>query len=478
MKETVKSSIPIALGHVEGAVAVADEQGSAMRDDPVSVPTKITWRGGGKTVILARAGDDDWKGRTIMGRESPTSLTFQTTVDLLPGTHHIRFLVDDQWRVADDLPTAVDDQGSLANYVALPLAYSSPPAPQPTIAAPIPTSVSTSKGKPPIPGQSFWSAASQDDEDDDADRHAHRNISIRAAPISTPVAPNPNPIINNAQWTSVLPPELIEAAKEEEVYLAANSDTSRTHVQGFVPAPNIPPAPGLPRHLDKLILNARVSPGAGGATGNGRSGTPGAGTPVVGSGQGRGGRRERREREREGDLRERDRRERERGKREGGRRAGMPPAPPPSEAGGEEVVEEEAAAAGVSLEPVIAEEAPPSAVTTLQDAVGPDSTVSTAIEPPSLDPTPPPPPPPTASPTPPPTSSKPTLPHHPSGSRAITIDTANMPGMTDDGSVLPVPSHVVLHHLSTSAIRNGVLAVGNTIRYRKKYLTTIYYKPT
>lgn len=156
----------------------------------------------------------------------------------------------------------------------------------------------------------------------------------------------------------------------------------------------------------------------------------------------------------------------------------MPPAPPPSEAGGEEVVEEEAAAAGVSLEPVIAEEAPPSAVTTLQDAVGPDSTVSTAIEPPSLDPTPPPPPPPTASPTPPPTSSKPTLPHHPSGSRAITIDTANMPGMTDDGSVLPVPSHVVLHHLSTSAIRNGVLAVGNTIRYRKKYLTTIYYKPT
>ncbi|EGN98581.1 hypothetical protein SERLA73DRAFT_139103 [Serpula lacrymans var. lacrymans S7.3] len=52
------------------------------------------------------------------------------------------------------------------------------------------------------------------------------------------------------------------------------------------------------------------------------------------------------------------------------------------------------------------------------------------------------------------------------------------PGLADDASVLPVPSHVVLHHLSTSAIRNGVLAVGNTTRYRKKYLTTIYYKPT
>ena len=73
------------------------------------------------------------------------------------------------------------------------------------------------------------------------------------------------------------------------------------------------------------------------------------------------------------------------------------------------------------------------------------------------------------------------------------------PGISDDASVLPVPSHVVLHHLSTSAIRNGVLAVANTTRYRKKvgareaasrgsgehvltqyvqYITTIYYKPT
>lgn len=45
----------------------------------------------------------------------------------------------------------------------------------------------------------------------------------------------------------------------------------------------------------------------------------------------------------------------------------------------------------------------------------------------------------------------------------------------DDSSVLPVPSHVVLNHLSTSSIRNvegkgrnGVIAVGSTVRYREK----------
>ena len=43
-----------------------------------------------------------------------------------------------------------------------------------------------------------------------------------------------------------------------------------------------------------------------------------------------------------------------------------------------------------------------------------------------------------------------------------------MGGLADDNSVLPVPSHVVLHHLGTSAIRNGVLAVADTVRYKKK----------
>ena len=41
----------------------------------------------------------------------------------------------------------------------------------------------------------------------------------------------------------------------------------------------------------------------------------------------------------------------------------------------------------------------------------------------------------------------------------------------DDSSVLPVPSHAVLHQLSTSSIRNGVLGVGTTTRYRDKVIT-------
>ncbi|KAG5440579.1 hypothetical protein PCK2_000404 [Pneumocystis canis] len=49
--------------------------------------------------------------------------------------------------------------------------------------------------------------------------------------------------------------------------------------------------------------------------------------------------------------------------------------------------------------------------------------------------------------------------------------------MKDDQSVLPNPNHVVLNHLAASSIRNGVLAVSVTTRFRNKYITTVLYRP-
>ncbi|RDW70245.1 AMPKBI-domain-containing protein [Coleophoma crateriformis] len=50
--------------------------------------------------------------------------------------------------------------------------------------------------------------------------------------------------------------------------------------------------------------------------------------------------------------------------------------------------------------------------------------------------------------------------------------------MKDDNSVLIMPNHTVLNHLATSSIKNNVLAVSATTRYKRKYVTTIMYKPT
>jgi len=266
------------------------------------------------------------------------------------------------------LPTAVDDEGSLANYVAVPISGLTPPS----TASAVPV---TSAERPHPHAHSFWSTTSS----------THDSV--------TDVSSTADPNGTRARWTDEIPPELVAAAREEESYLAYTAgpeyDQASYH---HVPTPNIPPAPGLPRHLDKLILNAKVGQSTVGTRGRERD----------------------RERERE---RERERR------RPGRSLLGM------TSTVARDLQEDRASEV----------EAPAIPITT---ASGTDVT-----------------------------SVHLTTPAH----TRLGLDGT---GSSDDASVLPVPSHVVLHHLSTSAIRNGVLAVANTTRYRTKYLTTIYYKPT
>ena len=355
--ETVHSTIPIALTKRkqemiqphDGKLPKSNSPGDDSHE-PVSV--KIVWRGGGKSVILARAGDDNWKGRlplereyvpflsTRLKRKQPVFIVFISReptsdqvwfvwVTLPKGTHHFRFLVDDQWRVADDLPTAVDDEGSLANYVGV--ALFTPPT----------TSTMPPPASPPPklqPGQSFWSTSSTGD-------------GSTSGPDDRKLGP--------PRWTSDFPPELLAAAREEENYLVSSSSVPDSASASGLPAPNIPPAPTLPRFLDKLILNVK----------------PNAIVPAP---------TRTRDRERE------DRR--------------------PSR----------------KLKPSLGMTGTATGDTNgAPDAGG-------------------------------------------RGGSAPARTRLYAPGLADDASVLPVPSHVVLHHLSTSAIRNGVLAVGNTTRYRKK----------
>lgn len=294
----------------------------------------------------------------------------------MPGTHHIRFIVDDQWRVADDLPTAVDDEGTLANYVAVPISGLTPPH---AIVA-----HGTPAKQPLHPHvHSFWSSAT----------------STQGSMVDVPSTSDPTG--SSAKWTDDIPPGLVAAAREEEAYLAYTAATeydqsgTANYHQSHVPAPNIPPAPVLPRHLDKLILNVKV-------------GQPPPST--------RGREREReKERERE--------REREHRRKQGRSLLGM------TSTVARDILKEEKAAEA---------EHPSIPITT---ASGTDVTTA----------------------------------HLSAPSSAHTRLGLDGPGLTDDASVLPVPSHVVLHHLSTSAIRNGVLAVGNTTRYRDKVIILTWY---
>ena len=295
-------------------------------------------------------------------------------VSLLPGTHHLKFIVDDQIRLTNDYPRAVDDRdGSLANYVAVPHPTSSSPPNTMQLATPLASPHHTH----PNQFNSFWSD-------------------------STGAGPTGGSS-RNAKWTTEIPPELIAAAAEEEAYLAS-ADSPTSSASG-VPTPNIPPAPALPRHLDKLILNVRPPAMAGPV--NSTSGTT---------------ERDKRRSTRE---KERQRRDRERAKEGRSSQLGMTSA--------EGAPAEDGAGLNGPAAP------PPPLHLPVVTASGTDVTAQMLQA-----------------------AGPPTPPALPTG-RPL-----DGPGISDDASVLPVPSHVVLHHLSTSAIRNGVLAVADTTRYRKK----------
>jgi len=53
----------------------------------------------------------------------------------------------------------------------------------------------------------------------------------------------------------------------------------------------------------------------------------------------------------------------------------------------------------------------------------------------------------------------------------------NKPPQLADTAALPVPQHVALNHLYCTAIKDNMMVLGITQRYKTKFVTTVYYSP-
>eukprot|EP00934_Nitzschia_sp_Nitz4_P007376 Nitzschia sp. Nitz4//scaffold274_size25273//4168//5115//NITZ4_008324-RA/size25273-processed-gene-0.11-mRNA-1//-1//CDS//3329545272//7366//frame0 len=53
----------------------------------------------------------------------------------------------------------------------------------------------------------------------------------------------------------------------------------------------------------------------------------------------------------------------------------------------------------------------------------------------------------------------------------------NKPPQLKDTTALPVPQHVALNHLYCTAIKENMMVLGITQRYKTKFVTTVYYSP-
>lgn len=121
------------------------------------MPIVLTWRGGGREVFVTGTFANEWRSKILLKRNSSGISSSNSTgisssflpqnqsggaghkysnsaggggkrgerehscvLHLPPGTHRLKFIVDDRWRVSRHLATATDGDGNLVNYVEIP----------------------------------------------------------------------------------------------------------------------------------------------------------------------------------------------------------------------------------------------------------------------------------------------------------------------------------------------------------------------
>ncbi|EEQ40661.1 5'-AMP-activated protein kinase beta subunit, interation domain family protein [Clavispora lusitaniae] len=81
----------------------------------IPVPVDIKWVQGGQKVYVTGS-FTGWR-KMIGLQQQPDDKSFMVTLGLPVGTHRFRFVVDNELRFSDFLPTATDQMGNFVNYI-------------------------------------------------------------------------------------------------------------------------------------------------------------------------------------------------------------------------------------------------------------------------------------------------------------------------------------------------------------------------
>ena len=173
---------------------------------------------------------------------------YSTTINLLPGTHYLKFIIGGDMCTSDHLPTTVDYTNILVNYIEV--SPDDVPTPPPSEPVPIP-----GKGEPAEPPKP---------EEIPPDLHPPQ---VLPPQFQTPPAPTPAPAAPAPEQST--PKQMAETAAPVEkgptkqyhsdiprflLDLDAPEESSRFHRANAVVS-TLPAPPSLPGFLGKSILN-------------------------------------------------------------------------------------------------------------------------------------------------------------------------------------------------------------------------------
>ena len=197
---------------------------------PFLAPVSLSWHGRGRRVYVTGTFAHEWRSKIPL-RQTRTGGPFVCTLYLPPGTHRLKFIVDNRWRVSNELNTASDGDGNMVNYVEIP-----------NLLLPARTSSGDGAEATETSPDPAWAQAMDD-------LHKQQQ-NIHAQPRGDWEDMLGDDLISSSEdnWTSEVPAS-VELAQETEEVLHDN-ELGRD-AQALLPVP-----PMMPPQLEKVILNS------------------------------------------------------------------------------------------------------------------------------------------------------------------------------------------------------------------------------
>lgn len=215
-------------------------EGSGLRDS--MVPVDITWQQGGEKVYVTGS-FTGW--RKMIGLVPVTGQPGLLHVKLqLPvGTHRFRFIVDNELRFSDYLPTATDQMGNFVNYLEVAAPPSQPVKPQTTDQQPPPYSSrkesTRRKTTDPVSARSRIALEIEKEPDEIGDGFTRFREELPAKP--------------SLEYTQDIPAVFTDPTVMEQYYLTLDQQQNNHQNMAWLTPPQLPP------HLEDVPLNSYSS---------------------------------------------------------------------------------------------------------------------------------------------------------------------------------------------------------------------------
>lgn len=227
------------------------------------MPITVKWRGGGKEVFVTGTFANEWRSKILLKKTAGSGkrAEYSCVLHLAPGTHRLKFIVDDRWRVSRDLSTASDGEGNLTNYIEV--AHTGPAHPGPLSAPGEDLLVGEEEEEKKKKGSGPLGIAAHK-ATLDLMEEARRAEALRRGDLLD-VFGNEK-VRTEEVWTQQIPESIIKAQIAEELYrneMAERKPEPKHSRRESTPASNVPVPPTLPRQLEKVILNSSPASVAG-----------------------------------------------------------------------------------------------------------------------------------------------------------------------------------------------------------------------